>query len=372
MYIIMKKIKKNIAELVISIFIISFGIFLVLSSEHSMSEVRSSIKICCNVLIPSLFPFMFFSSLMINSGTSNKIGKILYPVSKYLFRLPSSSVSVIFLSMVGGFPVGAKGISDLFEKKMISENQANRMLSFCVNAGPAFILGVLGNSFIKNMEIAKIILLSQIISSLIVGVLTSFFSKEKTQKYDKETEKIHFSECLIKSCESSSIAMMNMCMLIIIFNVFSVFLGDLHFFYVCSKIFSSFRISQEISDCFPQIIMEVTKACEFISSKGVNPCLISFATSWGGLCVHFQIFSIVKKIKINYLNFFVFRLLNAILSSIIALAMFEFKNSIFDIKMEIPQSSTHFLGSLALIFCCLIFLIDLNFKKLGGGRDEQN
>jgi len=177
---------------------------------------------------------------------------------------------------------------------------------------------------------------------------------------------------LINSCESSSVAIINMCTLIIIFNIFSCFLDNLHFFQICSKMLSSLRVSQEISCCFPQILFEVTKACEFISSKGVNPCLFSFATSWGGLCVHFQIFSIVKKIKINYLNFFVFRFLNAILSSLIAFVIFKFKNLVVNTKMEIPQFSTHFLGSLSLIFCCLIFLIDLNFKKIGDGRDEYN
>ena len=363
----MIKIKKFLKNLVVSISIISFGIFLVLNPENSIKEIRSGINICCNILIPSLFP-----SFMINSGVSNILGKIFYPISKYLFKLPPQSLSVIFLSLVGGFPVGAKGISDLFEKKMINEKQANRMLCFCVNAGPAFILGVIGNSLIKNIEIARMILFSQIISSLFIGILISCFSKEKIKNCDQNKVQINFTESLINSCESSSIAIINMCTLIIIFNLFSGFLINLHFFYIFSNIFSSFRISNEISECFPQIIIEVTKACEVIVSKCSIPYLLSFATSWGGICVHLQVFSIMKKIKINYINFFIFRFLNAVISSFLTFLFIKFRNLDWNIQIDIPKTSANFLGSLVLVICCLIFLIDLNFKKLGGSRDEKD
>lgn len=348
-------------------FIIFFGIFLVQNPDLSIIGVKSGINMCLNVIVPSLFPFIFFSSLMINSGIFNTLGKIFSPISKYLFSLPPPSSSVILLSLIGGFPVGAKGIKDLFEKDEINSEQAERMLMFCVNAGPAFILGVIGNSLIKNMNIANIILISQIVSSLIIATFLGFLSRKKNNNINfnlTQNKKINFAECIINSCESSSMSMIYMCTLIIIFNIFSYFLDNLQITSHFSKILLGFGFSNEISICFPQMIFEVTKACQLISNNGAFPYLLSFATSWGGLCVHFQIFSVIKNLKINYLKFFLFRLLNACLSSCITFILVRLQNLKFDIKtIEIPQTSTHILGSISLICCCVVFLLDLNLNK---------
>lgn len=362
----MIKIKSFFTELIITIFIISFGTFLVFRPDISFNGVKEGVSLCCNILVPSLFPFIFLSSFMINSGVSSRIGKVISPVSK-IFNLPESSLSVVLLSMIGGFPVGAKGISDLFERKIINKEQAERMIWFCVNAGPAFILGVIGNSLIKDMKIAQIILISQIFSSLIIALLLSLNKKQNETNKVELSKKMSFSESLIYSCESSSFSIINMCILVIIFNVFSCFLGNLQFFSLCSRILPIFGFPEGVSEIFPQIIVEVTKACELISLNGAFPPLFSFAVSWGGLCVHFQVISIMKKIKINYLKFLSFRLLNAILSSFLTFLMIKFKNINLNIeKIDLPQYSTHFWGSIALVFCCLVFLMDVNFKKLGG------
>lgn len=386
----MIKIKNFFTELIITIFIISFGIFLVIHPDISSNGVKEGVSLCCNILVPSLFPFIFLSSFMINSGVSSRIGRVVSPASK-IFNLPASSLSVILLSMIGGFPVGAKGISDLFERKIINKEQAERMLSFCVNAGPAFVLGVIGHSLIKDMKVAQIILISQILSSLIVALIVSINKRDKTNRHCKtctcsysdfselvsnkigSSKKVPFFESLIYSCESSSFSIINMCILVIIFNVFCCFLGDLQILSFCSRILSIFGFSNGISESFPQIIIEVTKACELISLNGAFPPLFSFAVSWGGLCVHFQVISIMKKIKINYLKFLSFRLLNAALSSLLTFLIIKIKNIDLNIKeVDFPQSSTHFWGSVALVLCCLFFLIDVNFKKIGGNTFDSN
>ena len=217
----MIKTKELLKKSLTLIFIIFFGIFLVRRPDLSFLGVKEGFEICFGTLVPSLFPFIFFASLMINSGAANIFGKIFAFISKKIFFLPPEALPVIFLSMIGGFPVGAKGISELFEKKIINSKQAERMLKFCVNAGPAFILGVIGNTLIKNLKIAGIILFSQIISSLTIAIILAFLEKkQENQKFDNiahensdifqktkvfnsnfKPKKISFAEALINSCE---------------------------------------------------------------------------------------------------------------------------------------------------------------------------
>ena len=42
-----------------------------------------------------------------------------------------------------GFPMGAKVVSDLFENNKISRSEANTLLAFCNNIGPAYFLGII-------------------------------------------------------------------------------------------------------------------------------------------------------------------------------------------------------------------------------------
>jgi sporulation integral membrane protein YlbJ len=363
----MIKIKKLLKKTLTLIFIIFFGIFLVRYPNLSFLGVKEGFEICFGTLVPSLFPFVFFASFIINSRAANILGKIFAKISEKIFFLPPETAPVIFLSMIGGYPVGAKGISELFEKKIINSKQAERMLKFCVNAGPAFILGVIGNNLIKNLRIAGIILASQIISALIIAIILAFLEKDNNKNYKNNNlkiKKICFSEALINSCESASSAIINMCFLVIIFNILYIFLYSLQIIYFCDILLSGLGLPQEISKCFFQIILEVTKSCQMISNYGVFPQLLAFATSWGGLCVHFQVFSILKNLKINYLNFFVFRFLNALLSSFLTFLLIKMQNISLNINSgSFPQTSTNILGSIALVLCCLIFLFDINFKK---------
>ena len=60
---------------------------LVLWPEQSMGAMRDGIKLCGNVILPSLFPFFVLSSLVVELGMSRYLGKLLEPVMAPLFRV---------------------------------------------------------------------------------------------------------------------------------------------------------------------------------------------------------------------------------------------------------------------------------------------
>ena len=359
-----KIIANKISIYIYLIATILFGFFLATNSKISINSVKEAGSICTETLIPSLFPFIFFSSFMINSGIFYLIGKILSPFS-YIFFLPKEAISVVLLSVVGGFPVGAKGIKDLFDKKVIDNEQAERMLMFCVNSGPSFILGVIGASLIKNIRQSIIILISQIISSTLIGIFLGIRSRNKYKKiYINKCKniKISIGDALVSSCESSCMSTLNMCALVIIFNIFFSFLKKINILYFLENLIIKLKLGEELSKCFPIIIFEVTNSCVSISKLGNNLILFTFATSWAGLSVHSQIFSIINGIKVKYSKFLLFRILNSCISSLVTFSILKFKNIQVNNNIEISKSS-HFWGSLSLVIFCIYFLIDLNFFK---------
>ena len=130
--------------------IIACALGILLFPNDVRNGASNGISYCLYTLVPSLFPFMVLSSFIIHSGISKFIGKLLQPVIQFLFYLPGSAGSVIIMSMIGGYPVGARGCMSLLEQGAITQKQAQRMLYFCVNAGPAFIISVVGSTLLQN------------------------------------------------------------------------------------------------------------------------------------------------------------------------------------------------------------------------------
>ena len=55
-----------------------------------------------------------------------------------------AGAGAFLLGLVGSYPVGARTVAQLYREKRISRPEACRLLLFCNNCGPAFILGVAG------------------------------------------------------------------------------------------------------------------------------------------------------------------------------------------------------------------------------------
>ena len=101
------------------------------------AAVREGLQLCYNVILPSLFPFFILSSLVISLGLAGYLGRLLEPVMRPLFRVGGPCAAVLALGFVGGYPVGARAALTLYEEGQCTKTEAERLLAFCNNSGPA-------------------------------------------------------------------------------------------------------------------------------------------------------------------------------------------------------------------------------------------
>ena len=148
---------------------------LVLWPGEAMGAMRDGLKLCGNVIIPSLFPFFVLSSLVVELGMSRYLGRLLEGVMAPLFRVGGACSSALALGFVGGYPVGARTAIALYENGQCSKTEAERLLAFCNNSGPAFILGVVGTGIFASSRAGLLLYLAHIAASLCVGLLFRFY-----------------------------------------------------------------------------------------------------------------------------------------------------------------------------------------------------
>ncbi|MDE7322389.1 MAG: hypothetical protein K2N73_06590 [Lachnospiraceae bacterium] len=94
-------------------------------------------------MVPTLFPFMMISSIMVYSGADLELGHMLTRILRKVYKYSSYGLYAIFMGFFCGFPMGAKVVSDLIEKNKLSKLEATTLLAFCNNIGPAYFMGII-------------------------------------------------------------------------------------------------------------------------------------------------------------------------------------------------------------------------------------
>ncbi|MGN0558350.1 MAG: hypothetical protein ACI4IS_02750 [Acutalibacteraceae bacterium] len=339
--------------LCVAVCVLLFGIAVIFSQECESGAFKG-VEYCLKILVPSLFPFMVLSSFLVNSRALQIIRQKTGFISKLFQSVSPDIVPVLVLCLTGGYPVGARCISSLFQSGAISEKQAQKMSLYAVGAGPGFLITYVGTQLCTNKQIGFILLVCQVISVLILAVFCEILFKETKEKEINVNNKKPvtgntMSYALVKSVSQGVSSIVNMCAMVVFF---SSFLEILRF------LLADF----EWADKYISILFEVTAACGLLCKNG-ELILLAFAVGFGGICVHFQIFAILRDIKINKAIFFVMRLAQGIICALTAKIIFHF----FPVSVEVFRTVENvravsfgtIWGGIAFILCSCCFLFSI-------------
>lgn len=344
------KLGRNILPLT-AVIISMFCIFKM--PDAVTNGVTEGLKICFNVILPSLFPFMVVSSYIVKSEALSFLYKIFYPLTKFVLHLPLCTVPAIIMGLVGGFPVGAKMTFLLLEKGQITKNQAQRLCMFCVNGGPAFVITAVGVNMLGSAKAGVIIFASLCISSLILGFATSFFDDKKDVKFHIENSAQSPLAALSASVTDGVQSILGICAWVVLFSGLTE----------CIK---SIGMSDEAYSGLVSVL-EVTKGCTLIAGEMGIPVLAA-ALGFSGFCVHCQIFSYIKMAGLKYSHFFVSRVLCAALSAVIChllLLIFpvDITTAVMNQDITVSAFSVSLPAFIALTIMCIVMIFDIDSKK---------
>ena len=293
---------------------------LIFASDEVISSSRYALGLCAELIFPSLFPFFVISSLLAKLGLPALLEKVFGKAASKMFKVSGRGASALFIGLCSGYPMGAAYIVELYEDRQIGKNEAEKLLSFCNNSGPAFIIGVVGAGVFHSAKIGLLLYFVHALSAVICGVI--FRGKGTLQNgTSAEYHQISFSKAFPEAVKQSVISALNVCGFVVCFTVFTALLDANGFLSLFSAWLSSiFHLS--LSQCKALIsgIFELGSAAGLM--RGLSPTADNIALAagilgWGGISVHFQTMAFISDTEIKGTLHFAGRLLSAVLSFIL-------------------------------------------------------
>lgn len=304
--------KKNYLYIII---ILVFIFEILTNSNLIMESVSTSFNIWKNSLFPALFPMFVFSSILIDLGIIEIIAKSKSNILKKLFNINSSSIFIFIMSMFSGFPSSAKYINELYNKKLLTKYEAEKIILFSHFANPMFIIGTISLSFLNNKNLCFIIIFSHYIVNFIIGLCIRRFHINNDSNIDISYKNVNIGTSISKSILNT-------------INTLLLILGTVTFFLIITTIIDvNFNLNLPLKTIIFSIT-EMTQGIRHISLLNISLKLkctfITMILSFGGLSIHLQTFSIINDLKLKYSHYLLSRIVHCLMSGIITFLLYDF------------------------------------------------
>ncbi len=307
----------------IAILVIFIAAGLLTMASSVSAGVMEGLRLCANVIIPSLFPFMVLSGFVALSGLGPLVAFPLRPITRYLLRLPDEAASVLLMSFIGGYPVGARTMATLLSTGRLSPQRASRMLCYCVNAGPSFLVVAVGWGFFRSTDAGWILLGAQILSALIIGAFLSRAEKEDSPS--RPQPPMSLNSAFVQSVINASAALINTCAFVVLFCALIALIKRAGIISALENIYPLSMLPHGLVETVLSGFLEVTSGCSASATLPGDTAflLVSFFVSFGGISIICQVASALHATGVDLRGFLLSRFIHGALTTAIAYPVYR-------------------------------------------------
>ncbi|MDE7172029.1 MAG: sporulation protein [Oscillospiraceae bacterium] len=290
--------EKRVRDALVGLALLIATAGLVASPDQAITGAKDGLTLCFNVIVPSLFPFFVLSSLVVDLGLAAYLGRALEGLMRPLFRVSGSCAAAVALGFIGGYPVGARTALQLYQQGLCSKTEAERLLAFCNNSGPAFILGVVGAGIFGDSRVGLLLYLTHALASLIVGLLFRFYGgseqKRTSKSHPKPIQTVTIPAAFTGAVSRSLQSTLNICAFVVFFAVVLQLLSVYGVFAALARLLSLAGFQPEWAKRLVAGLLELSSGVS--SLRGTTQLagrvsMAAFMLGWAGLSVHCQVLS---------------------------------------------------------------------------------
>lgn len=298
----MKKILLPLASISVIVLILIFP-------DKAIEYMRASMQICCEMIVPTLFPFFICSGILIYSGFCETLSRLFRFCMKPLFGISPAGASAFVLGVISGYPLGAVTAGQLYEGSYISKVEAERLCAFCNNSGPLFVIGSVGAAVYGNIRLGVILYAAHVISALTVGIIFRFY---KRSDYTAPPTVMTTPDRSVG--ETVSIALNNA-----VSNMLTV-CGAVMFFGMVGRLFIDLLPVEgtlyALSSGLVEFVNGTVKTAGLDVSMGQKLIMTAFIVGFGGLSVHAQVIAVIARHGFSLAPYFAGMLMHGLIAAL--------------------------------------------------------
>lgn len=175
---------------------------LLAASGKGAEFALQGIKLWAAVVLPALFPYFFVSAALTRLKITERLALTFSPVYRKVFKVSGIVSYAFFLSVISGYPVGAKIVSDLRKNGLLDEDEGVRAAALCSTSSPSFLIAAVGSAVFNSVRFGIALFICHVISAVCTGVIFSFYKSKKSRgssaaassvSESKSTEKTGFN-----------------------------------------------------------------------------------------------------------------------------------------------------------------------------------
>lgn len=284
---------------------------LIIASQQVIDSAKYALSLCAGLLLPSLFPFFVLSVLLNRLGFPAYLGRLLSPAARRLFHTSGAGASALIIGITGGYPLGAAYIADMTENAVLDPREAEHLLAFCNNSGPAFIIGAIGVGVFHSSAAGLALYAVHILSAILTGMILRG-DELPTREQTSAAKCPELSTALPEAIRQSVASALTVCGFVVCFTVFVGVLDSWGLFRSIPSLFLRAAITG---------ILELGSGVGAMQGLPLTPASLALAAGmvgFGGLSVHMQTMAVISGTEIKGTLHVAGRLLDAAISAIAA------------------------------------------------------
>lgn len=324
-----------------------FTSLLLAKPDIALSSAYNALILCGTNVIPALFPFFICSNLFLSLNVTEYLGTLLRPVMQPLFRVRAEGALAFVMGIISGYPIGAKVTADLVEQGAIPPAQGERMLAFCNNSGPLFLLGAVGSGMLGNPKFGILLYLAHFLSSFTVGLTLRFFGKKETQCHAAVVTAYNnkpFGAMLGDAIHNAANSIFIVCGFVIVFQIFLAMLDDLGLVVLVEHAMLRLHLPVDLARPLLYGFFEPTGGCRACAqSLADSPLLclmmISAAVGWSGISIHLQVAAMVRHAGLRLHYYWIGKALQAVVAPFYTFLLMIWMGDSVSVFAPLPFSS---------------------------------
>ena len=159
--------------------ILIFIVYILFFPQDAVTAAADGLVLWYERVLPSLLPYAILSNILIYSGFTGYLVKLLYPLLRLILPASRNGSFVLLSGFLFGFPMGSKNCAEMLKCGQLEYQEAEILFMVTNNISPVFI-----SSYIlcQELHMPSLIPLSYLViflPPLIAGRLLFFFTEKK-------------------------------------------------------------------------------------------------------------------------------------------------------------------------------------------------